>query len=264
MRTPAKKPFIEIGYVNSSCPFVPLQALSEGMHLCYLFRRLLIRKARTTDSLAPNVKFSDSTPTSQRCLPEMHPAKNDPHAFQTASNALQFALQTLGSISSSIPFGTALGGIIGPLLEIAGRIEQISDNKEGLEQLAEQIALLTPIVDEMAKKNPSQAQRVVKALQRVLQSITKDLEVASSQGTLSQIFNSANNASSLDKHNATLSWLISVCMLATIHEVSKSVHKLEESSRSKGEIKMADIDISQEGIGGSQYTLKNGMESDNS
>ncbi|KAJ6482965.1 hypothetical protein C8R47DRAFT_1073534 [Mycena vitilis] len=120
----------------------------------------------------------------------------------TARNVLKFALLTLSSVTNNLPL--------------------TSDNARGLNELAARIELLTPIVSEMAETNPSQGRTIVEALQRELQSITRDLEVASSQGRLSRFFNSADIASSLEKHNMNRKFV-------TVHEVLKSLREREPS-----------------------------------
>jgi hypothetical protein len=95
------------------------QPLAEGMCLRQFLGRLPVwRKART--SPAPTVKRSDSEKKSERGQesPAIHP-----ETIQTASNVLYFALRTLSSISSHIPLGGVLSGIIEPLLDITGRIQ---------------------------------------------------------------------------------------------------------------------------------------------
>ncbi|KAJ7735878.1 hypothetical protein DFH07DRAFT_779897 [Mycena maculata] len=122
----------------------------------------------------------------------------------TGRNVLRVALKTLSSVSSNIPFGSVLSSVIDPLLDIADRIEQTSVNAQGLIQLAARIELLAPLVSEMANERPQQGRVIVEALQRELQSITKDLDDAYSHGKLNQFFNGTDNASSLSKHNQNL------------------------------------------------------------
>ncbi|KAJ7657851.1 hypothetical protein DFH06DRAFT_1197295 [Mycena polygramma] len=147
----------------------------------------------------------------------------------TARNVLKFALLTLSSVTTNLPICGALSSIIDPLLNIVERIEQTSDNARSLKELAARIELLTPIVSEMAENNPNQGRTIVEALQRELQSITRDLEVASSQGRLSRFFNSADIASSLGKHNLSLAKLIADSTFVTVHEVLKSLREREPS-----------------------------------
>ncbi|KAJ7097437.1 hypothetical protein C8R44DRAFT_812231 [Mycena epipterygia] len=152
-----------------------------------------------------------------------------PEAPHTTWNALKLALTTLSSVSSNIPLGATLSSIIDPLLAIAGRIEQTATNKKGLVELAARIELLSPIVSEMARTNPRQGQRVIQALKGELQSITEDLDAASSRGKLDQFFNSTDNASSLAMHNTILAQMIADSTLVTVHEVLKTIQDLEHS-----------------------------------
>ncbi|KAJ7094100.1 hypothetical protein C8R44DRAFT_386209 [Mycena epipterygia] len=148
-------------------------------------------------------------------------------APQTAQNALMFALQTLSAVCRNLPVGAILSSVIDPLLDIMDRIGQISSNTQGLVELAARIELLTPIVAEMAKDRPAQARIVVNSLNRELQSITKDLQDAHVQGRLQKFFNSADNASSLVRHNTTLDQMIADSTFVTVHEVHKSLRDLE-------------------------------------
>ncbi|KAJ7715184.1 hypothetical protein B0H16DRAFT_509695 [Mycena metata] len=72
-------------------------------------------------------------------------------------------------------------------------------------------------------------EKVINGLQRELQSITNDLEAAKSRGKLNQFFNSVDNTSSLQKHNAILAQLIADATLLTVHEVLKFVHDIERT-----------------------------------
>jgi hypothetical protein len=105
-----------------------------------------------------------------------------PETPNAGRNALKFALKTLSSISSSIPFGSVLSGVIDPLLDVADRIEVhevtaitrlvficvfqlTSDNTQGFIELAARIQLLSPLVSKMARDKPEQCQPIVEALQ---------------------------------------------------------------------------------------------------
>ncbi|KAJ7750751.1 hypothetical protein B0H14DRAFT_2981778, partial [Mycena olivaceomarginata] len=134
-----------------------------------------------------------------------------PENPNTGRNALKFALKTLSSISSNIPFGSVLSGVIDPLLDIADRIE-----------------LLSPLVSKMARDKPEQCQPIVEALQnpRDLQSITDDLKDASRE-KLDQFFNSKDNASSLAKHNNHLAQMIADATLVEVHEVLRWLQYIE-------------------------------------
>ncbi|KAJ7704629.1 hypothetical protein B0H14DRAFT_3173141 [Mycena olivaceomarginata] len=189
------------------------------MHFRQLFSR---RKARTV----PTTKRSDSERKSQQQeIPQKKPSLLNPETVRTASNALEFALRTLSGITSGIPLGGALRGIINPLLEITGRIEQTSVNEKGLTKLAARIEYITPIVNDVAHTN----QAIVQELQQELASITQDLNVASSKGKLNQFFNSADNASALEGHNTALDQLIAGSTFVTVNEVRKSLREIERS-----------------------------------
>ncbi|KAJ7776512.1 hypothetical protein DFH07DRAFT_766708 [Mycena maculata] len=158
--------------------------------------------------------------TSKEDVPESDPLEQaepteenleDPYLSDTphtGRNVLKFALKTLSSVSSNIPFGSVLSSVIDPLLDIADRIEQTSANTQGLVELAARIELLSPLVSEMARDKPQQGRLIVEALQRELQSMTKDLNDAHSQGKIDQFFNCTDNASSLAKHNNHLAQMI--------------------------------------------------------
>jgi hypothetical protein len=105
-----------------------------------------------------------------------------PENPNTGRNALKFALKTLSSISSNIPFGLVLSGVIDPLLDIADCIEVheitvitrlvficvfqlMLDNTQGFVELAARIQLLSPLVSKMARDKPEQCQPIVEALQ---------------------------------------------------------------------------------------------------
>ncbi|KAJ7873138.1 hypothetical protein B0H14DRAFT_3860236 [Mycena olivaceomarginata] len=189
------------------------------MHFRQLFSR---RKARTV----PTTERSNSERKSQQQeIPQKKPSLLNPETVRTASNALEFALRTLSGITSGIPLGGTLRGIINPLLEIAGRIEQTSVNEKGLAKLAARIEYITPIVNDVAHTN----QAIVQELQQELVSITQDLNVASSKGKLNQFFNSADNASALEGHNTALDRLIAGSTFVTVNEVRKSLREIERS-----------------------------------
>ncbi|KAJ7927051.1 hypothetical protein B0H13DRAFT_2653702 [Mycena leptocephala] len=158
-----------------------------------------------------------------------------PETPHTGRNILKFALKTLSTISSNIPFGSVLSSVIDPLLDIVNRIEQTSVNTQGLVELAARIELLSPLVSEMARDKPRQGRLIVEALQRELQSMTKDLNDAHSQGKLDQFFNGTDNASSLAKHNTNLTQMIADATLATVHEVLQSLQDLESRFEAKSE-----------------------------
>ncbi|KAJ7875256.1 hypothetical protein B0H14DRAFT_61608 [Mycena olivaceomarginata] len=186
------------------------------------FRRFPVRKARTV----PTTKRSDSERKSGQDIPQKKPLIT-PETVRTASNVLDFALRTLSTISSGIPLGGALSGIIEPLLEITGRIQQSSVNEQGLIQLATRIERITPIVTELAETNPNKSQAIVQELLWELVLITRDLDAARSRGKLNQFFNSAYNASSLEKHNMALAKMIADSTLVTVNEVLRLLREIE-------------------------------------
>ncbi|KAJ7024142.1 hypothetical protein C8F04DRAFT_1303074 [Mycena alexandri] len=197
---------------------IPLNSCTSASSFVFFFRR---PTAPPTD--APN------TPTSVN-VDMTTPSYLD--VAGTTYNTLKLALKTLSSVTSNIPLGSVLSAAIDPLLEIVDRIEQTSANVQGFVELAARIELLTPIVSEMAG-NP-QGVKLVEALQRELQSITKDLEVASSRGKLDQFLNSPVDALCLQKHNTALAQLIADSTLVTVTEVLHSIHKLKHSESTSG------------------------------
>ncbi|KAJ7715212.1 hypothetical protein B0H16DRAFT_510210 [Mycena metata] len=145
----------------------------------------------------------------------------------TGQNVLKFALQTLSVASANVPFASVLNAAIEPLLAVTDRIEQISFNTQGLFELTARIELLTPIVSEMGEN--LRGEKIIDGLKREFQSITNDLDVAQLRGKLHQFFNSVDNTSSLQKHNAILAQLIADATLLTVHEVLKSVRDIERT-----------------------------------
>ncbi|KAJ7504840.1 hypothetical protein B0H11DRAFT_2273094 [Mycena galericulata] len=164
----------------------------------------------------------------QDCPEEKHPPTQSrgSEATHTAINVLKLALTTLSAVSSNIPLAGVLSGVIDPLLAIADRIQQTSDNQKGLVELSARIELLAPVLSETGHNRRIQGQ-LVEALNRELYSIKEDLDAASSRGTLAQFFNSEDNSSSLAKHNATLTQMIADSTFATVNEVLKNVQALE-------------------------------------
>jgi len=204
-----------------------------------IFKRLSHRKARPTNVLDDPV-LRTSSPDPLRASDEIRSRQTPPPVEDaskgppTASNALKFSLKALSIAASNIPFGGALSSVIDPLLYTMDRLDLVSTNTQEVVELAARIKLLTPIVDEMSK-NPSEKGRgIVEAIERELQSITNDLNDARSQGRLGKFFNSVDNASSLNKHNAALAQLIADSTLATVHEVLSSLHDLESKLQQPG------------------------------
>ncbi|KAF7377894.1 hypothetical protein MSAN_00213100 [Mycena sanguinolenta] len=162
----------------------------------------------------------------------------DPYISETphtGRNVLKFSLKTLSSVSSNIPFGSVLSSVIDPLLDIVGRIEQTSVNNQGLIELAARIERLSPLVSEMASDKLQQGRLIVEALERELQSMTRDLDDARSQGQIDQFFNGTDNASFLTKHNNHLTQIIADATLATTHDVLRSVQDLESRLSAESE-----------------------------
>ncbi|KAJ7894329.1 hypothetical protein B0H14DRAFT_2683988, partial [Mycena olivaceomarginata] len=126
-----------------------------------------------------------------------------PETPNTGRNALKFALKTLSSISSNIPFGSVLSGVIDPLLDIADRIELTPDNTRGFIELAARIQLLSPLVSKMARDKPEQCQPIVEALQASIM------------------------LPSLAKHNNRLAQMIADATLAEVYEVLQWLQYVE-------------------------------------
>ncbi|KAF7373279.1 hypothetical protein MSAN_00536900 [Mycena sanguinolenta] len=151
----------------------------------------------------------------------------DLETTRTATNVLYIELRRLNTISNHIP----LAGVIDPLIEITARIKQTSASAQGLVQLAARVERLTTIVARATQDNPDKGRDIVQNLlgnlQKELASITTDLKAASTRGKLDQFFNSVDNASVLHKHNNALAQIIADCTLATVHDVAKSLHELE-------------------------------------
>ncbi|KAJ7819204.1 hypothetical protein B0H14DRAFT_3147569 [Mycena olivaceomarginata] len=217
------------------------------MHLRQFFRRFPVRKTRSV----PTTKRSDGERKSGQYIPQKKPPLITPETVRTESNVLDFALRTLSTISSGIPLGEALSGIIEPLWRLRGGsrcnwsnffrvyhlffgIQQSSVNEHGMIRLAARIVRITPIVTELAKTNPSKGQAIVLDLLRELVLITKDLDAARSQGKLNQFFNGADNVSSLETHNMALAKMIADSTLATVNKVLRSLREIESSMLGEG------------------------------
>jgi hypothetical protein len=85
------------------------------------FRQIFGRRKPLT---LPATKRSDSERKSgKQETAQKKSSLINPETRRTASNVLDFALRTLSKITSGIPLGGALSGIIEPLLEITGRID---------------------------------------------------------------------------------------------------------------------------------------------
>ncbi|KAJ7147224.1 hypothetical protein C8R46DRAFT_1359763 [Mycena filopes] len=241
--------------------------------LCHWFRRRL--------RLPPRGKLSSRRTTSSALgiIPSPSPAPSldaestasDSDTPKTARNVLIFALTTLSSVSSNIPFGGILSAVIDPLLAITKRIDQTSANTKGFVELAARVDLITPIVSQMAKDQPERGRKVVQALQRELESITSDLKAAAAQNRLSEFFNGEDNSSCLAKHNMALTQIIADATFFSIQEVLASLHdlermRLEQSSRAEGPegplTELGDITGGLGGIGGHGYVGGEGGDGD--
>jgi hypothetical protein len=169
-------------------------------------------------------------PASRKTKRSKHPEEP-----QTARNALKLALETLRTISATIPMGSALSGVIDSMLAVTNRIEvrratfdsqlvltccfqQCSANTHGFIQIAARIEHIMGILSETPNQglldelHESVTPRVKyycdSSVLRELRSIMADLEVASSLGKLDQFFNTTQNASCIAKHNARLTQII--------------------------------------------------------
>ncbi|KAJ7819166.1 hypothetical protein B0H14DRAFT_3876751 [Mycena olivaceomarginata] len=195
------------------------------MHLRQFFRRLLVRIQVVFTIKQSQVENKSGQVISQ----ERTPGLINPETVRPASNVLDFALRTLSGITSGIPLDGALSGIIEPLLDITGHIEQTSVNAQGLVQLAARIERITPIIDDMAQTNPSKGQTIVQELQQELASMTHDLKDAGSKSKLGQFFSSADKGSPLERHNTALVKLIAGYTGVKVDEVLGSLRKIEGS-----------------------------------
>ncbi|KAJ7364554.1 hypothetical protein DFH08DRAFT_839528 [Mycena albidolilacea] len=209
--------------------------------LCALFQfppRLSLRRRRTnpvTKERDSSGQESDLLHSAQLTEKTLHEDTYIPETPHTGRNVLKFALSTLSSVSSNIPFGSVLSSVIDPLMDIINRIEQTSINTHGLVELAARIELLSPLVSEMARDRAQQGRVIVEALQRELQNITKELDHAHSQGKLEEFFNGTDNASTLANHNKHLAQMIADATLATVHEVLQSLQGLQSRLEAKSE-----------------------------
>ncbi|KAJ6540304.1 hypothetical protein B0H19DRAFT_1268906 [Mycena capillaripes] len=206
--------------------------------LCHYSRRFSLRRGRTnsvTKEQGTNGQESDILDRAESTEESLHKNTYTPEAPHTGRNVLKFALRTLSSVSSNIPLGSVLSSVIDPLLDIVNRIEETSANTQGLVKLAARIELLSPLVSAMATKRPQQGGVIVEALQWELQTITKELDDAQSQGKLEQFFNGTDNSSSLAKHNNHLAQMIADATLDTVHEVLQSLQGLESKLEGKSE-----------------------------
>ncbi|KAJ7502692.1 hypothetical protein B0H11DRAFT_2188470 [Mycena galericulata] len=206
----------------------------------FFFHKPLMRPDAVTSSKDECTSALSDPPHAlsvQYCPEEKHPPTQSrgSEATHTAINVLKLALTTLSAVSSNIPLAGVLSGVIDPLLAIADRIQQTSDNQKGLVELSARIELLAPVLSETGNNRRIQGQ-LVEALNRLLErrvlyrelySIKEDLDAASSRGTLAQFFNSEDNSSSLAKHNATLTQMIADSTFSTVNEVLKNVQALE-------------------------------------
>ncbi|KAJ7785430.1 hypothetical protein B0H14DRAFT_2958674 [Mycena olivaceomarginata] len=209
--------------------------------LCALFQfppRLSLRRRRTnpvTKERDASGQESDLLHSAQLTEQTLHEDTYIPETPHTGRNVLKVALSTLSSVSSNIPFGSVLSSVIDPLLDIINRIEQTSINTQGVVELAARIELLSSLVSEMARDGAQQGRVIVEVLQRELQTITKELDDAHSQGKLEEFFNGTENASTLANHNNHLAQMIADATLAMVHEVLQSLQGLESRLEAKFE-----------------------------
>ncbi|KAF8200569.1 hypothetical protein K438DRAFT_1966033 [Mycena galopus ATCC 62051] len=209
--------------------------------LCGLFQfppRFSLRRRHTNlvmkeqDASGQEADLLHSVELTEQTLHEDTYIPETPH---TGRNVLKFALSTLSSVSCNMPFDSVLSSVIDPLLDIVNRIEQTAINTQGLVELAARIELLSPLVSELARDRPQQGRVIVEALQRELQTMTKELDDAHSQGKLEEFFNHTENASTLAKHNNHLAQMIADATPATVHEVLQSLQGLQSRLEAKSE-----------------------------
>ncbi|KAF7377584.1 hypothetical protein MSAN_00181100 [Mycena sanguinolenta] len=198
---------------------------SSGMHCFQPFPRpsRRVRKSsthtrppieKTSHSHSPKLE-KDSTQLMSEA-PDSAPVSNA-ETTRATYNALKLVLKQLSTISSKIPIGEILSGVIDPFLDIADRIEQMSDNAKGLDQLALRIERLTPTVTKMAESASEPA--IGEKLRKDLGSMTTELAAARSKGRLKQFINSVDNAACLDRHNTALNRMIADCTLEIVQEL---------------------------------------------
>ncbi|KAJ6580358.1 hypothetical protein DFH09DRAFT_1309685 [Mycena vulgaris] len=200
----------------------PFRAISNFFH------RLSFRRLRGGTLKSVHQAADDHTQLSEPNTPaetSTPPIQEVPDTHHTAKNVLKVALKTLSSVSSNIPFGSILSSVINPLLDITDRIEVTLHRLPSCKHMIEYYYSKS---QQIAK--PEQSQGLVEALQRELQSITKDLNDAQAQGRLEQFFNSADTSSSLAKHNMTLAQMIADYTFVAIHEVLKALQDLEREN----------------------------------
>ncbi|KAF7331218.1 hypothetical protein MSAN_02440600 [Mycena sanguinolenta] len=222
-------------------PLALLPALVPALASCGLaamgrfqFLRRSFRRVRETSTpiSPPAGELSQANSEEPRKEPEpsMPETKTEPKAnaetFRTPYNGLKFAFQQLSSVSSTIPMGGILSGVIASLLRIMERIEQKSENKAGLIEMATRIEYLTPIVNQVAGNEDGQ--RIVEKLQKELESIKTDLEAAGKLNPVNQFINSADIASILDKHNTALNQLIADLTGKTVQDIAEHLRKLSD------------------------------------
>ncbi|KAF7373307.1 hypothetical protein MSAN_00540000 [Mycena sanguinolenta] len=205
----------------------------EDLQLCNrvvpkvgLLRRLSRSRSRGRSSYNSDEEPQRDMPRSRRFQPA-----DDAGTAQTAVNVLLFALRTLSNITSNIPMAGVLSGIIDPLLDIVGQIQQTSANERSLAELAARVERLTPIVTQMAQYDPKTGQVIVQRLQQELELMTEDLKMASARGKLTQFFNNVSNASTLQKTNTALDRMITDSMFSTLQQLAISQLHLSEQVR---------------------------------
>ncbi|KAK7048582.1 hypothetical protein R3P38DRAFT_1871354 [Favolaschia claudopus] len=161
-----------------------------------------------------------------------HPQSESPvedTRHQTASNALYLSLRTLSTVSNGVPGGESLNAILDPLLDLTDCVEPTPSNACALAQLAARIERLTPVIQNLAKDNSDQGRIFLESLEKVLDSMKKELEKAAAEDELNQFFNADYNNVILERYNMGLARLIADSTLVAVHEVLTSLRELERS-----------------------------------
>ncbi|KAJ6587900.1 hypothetical protein B0H19DRAFT_195709 [Mycena capillaripes] len=171
-------------------------------------RGFSLRTSRTHS--AKNKEYGPESDLLERAEPTERKMEDTyiPETPYTGRDVLRYALKTLSSASNDVPLASVLNSVIGPLSDIANRIEPTSANTPGLVEFAARIELLSPLVYEMARDRPQQGQAIVETLQQELQTMTKELEDAHSHGRLEQFFSDKDDRSPIAKHNNHVAQLI--------------------------------------------------------
>ncbi|KAJ7325584.1 hypothetical protein DFH08DRAFT_817255 [Mycena albidolilacea] len=175
---------------------------------CHLLRRWITRtSAGSTMTRANGEVVSQSSPAPS---PTNDRNTVGPSALQT----------TLQELVSSVPAG--LVPTVISLSAVTKRIEASSQTSANVQSLQELAALLA-VITEVAQKNKNKGHTFFKDLDRELQSLTENLEVAYSQGRLNEFFNAAHNTSSY----MDLVQLMADSVLVTADDFLKSIRGVE-------------------------------------